>query len=202
MKKILVFLLLFVTLTVTAQDNASDYTFPKKGYHIGWFENTGYGRKAFSCNIKRLKGTDSLCYITYNMPDMKPYHICFGIIYPEAARLLGQTMECLDKNGRIEWIKEFLEITNAYDIDEFNRYNDFWTYFKPRAHERKYSKHWDIYSVIYAYKKDREKDARWASVTPDQWLDFIGIAKEVLPLIGGEGDSRTLYDKIMQDGGY
>jgi len=202
MKKILLFLLLFVTLTVAAQKNAEEITFPKKGYHIGWFDNTAIGRKGFSCDIKRLKGTDSLCYITFNMPEMKPYNICFGIIGPQGAKIITQVMDSLDKKGRIAWIKKFLECSNAYEINEFNRYNSYWTYFKPRAHEREYAKHWNIRSVIYAYKKDREKDARWASVTPDQWLSFFGAVKEVLPLMGGDGDSRTLYDKIMQEGGY
>lgn len=201
-KLLLLFLLLAVTMTVTAQNNTDNFVFPKKGYHIAWNERTVQGIKGVSCDIKKLKGTDSLYYITYNMPNMKPYNICFGIIGPQGARIVAHTMDSLDKKSRIAWIKEFLECSKAYEIDEYNRYNNYWTYFKPNVLERKYAKHWDIRSVIYAYRLDRDKDARRAKVTPEQWLGFFDVVKEVLPVIGGDGDSRTLYDKIMQDGGY
>ena len=57
-------------------------------------------------------------------------------------------------------------------------------------------------AALYAYNRDRAKDARWADTTPEQWLQLYQAAKVVLPLMGAGEDAKTLYDKICTEGGY
>ena len=57
-------------------------------------------------------------------------------------------------------------------------------------------------AAIYAYNRDRAKDARWADTTPEQWLQLYQAAKVILPLMGAGEDTKTLYDKICTEGGY
>ena len=95
-----------------------------------------------------------------------------------------------------------MRYTQASQVDPINRYNDYWTYFKPKIQERALAKNFSLSSAIYAYSRDRAKDAKWADTTPEQWLQLYQAAKVVLPLMGAGEDTKTLYDKICTEGGY
>lgn len=197
MRKFVLFLLLIATMPIIATN-----PFPKKGYKVKWIERTNYGFDNYSCAIKQFKDCDSIFYMVYTTPGMPPYSIRFSFLNADAAIQLVDILQSLRKTERIKWINGYLAYTNANQTGRNSRYNDYWTYFKPRASERSVTTNFTLANAIYAYQRDRDKDARWRNITPEQWLGLFQTAKVVLPLIGGEGDSRTLYDKIMQDGGY
>ena len=116
--------------------------------------------------------------------------------------MIADAMEHLNKSDRIKWIKGYLRYTHACQVDPVIRYNDHWTYFKPKIQERSLAKNFSLSAAIYAYNRDRAKDARWADTTPEQWLQLYQAAKVVLPLMGAGEDTKTLYDKICTEGGY
>ena len=174
MKKLMLLLMLMVAMPSTAQN--TDNPFPKKGYTI--------------------------YYMTYSPPDLQPYCVCFSLIHQKGAEMIADAMEHLNKSDRIKWIKSYLRYTQASQVDPINRYNDYWTYFKPKIQERALAKNFSLSSAIYAYSRDRAKDAKWADTTPEQWLQLYQAAKVVLPLMGAGEDTKTLYDKICTEGGY
>ena len=98
--------------------------------------------------------------------------------------------------------RSYLRYTHACQVDPVNRYNDYWTYFKPKIWERTLAKSFSLSAALYAYNRDRAKDARWADTTPEQWLQLYQAAKVILPLMGAGEDTKTLYDKICTEGGY
>lgn len=197
-KKLFLFLLLTLALPMAAQNTS----FPKKGYNIKWIKRTASGFQNYSCTIKKFKDSDSIYYISYVTPDLQPYCICFSFLHQKGAEMIADALESRNRQEKIRWIKAYLNYTQVYDVDHITRYNEYWTYFKPKINERDLVKHFNLSSAIYAYNRDRDRDARWANITPDQWLQLYEAAKVVLPLMGAGADGRTLYDKIMQDGGY
>lgn len=196
MKKLLVLLLLMATLPIIAKDPL------KKGYKVDWIIKTDIGFERYVCTVRQFDDNDSICYMVYSMPQDPPYCIRFCFLPRKTAEQLVDILKEQGKFERKRWMKGYLAYTNAADIDQANRYNEYWTYFKPTVQERRLSKNFTLAAAIYAYNKDRDKHARWRNITPEQWLGLFEAAKVVLPLMGGEGDGRTLYDKIMQDGGY
>lgn len=192
MKKILLLLMLVVALPMTAQNTS----FPKKGYNIKWIKNTKYGFENYSCTIKKFEDSDTLYYVRYFAPDMPPYTVCFAFLGESSANIITDALKSRDRWGKKKWIMEFLRQTGVYEVDHIVRYNDFWTYFKPKATERGISKHFNLAAAIYAYHRDRDRDQRWASITPEQWLALYSAAKVVLPLVGPSGQ-HTSYEKYI-----
>ena len=212
MKKLMLLLMLMVAMPSTAQN--TDNPFPKKGYKVKWIKRTPHGFESYACTIRRFEDSDTIYYMTYSPPDLtiyymtysppdlQPYCVCFSLIHQKGAEMIADAMEHLNKSDRIKWIKGYLRYTHACQVDPVIRYNDHWTYFKPKIQERSLAKNFSLSSAIYAYNKDRAKDARWADTTPEQWLQLYQAAKVVLPLMGAGEDTKTLYDKICTEGGY
>ena len=192
MKKILLFLMLVVALPMTAQN----MSFPKKGYNIKWIKNTKYGFENYSCSIKKFEDSDTLYYISYVTPGMPPYSICFGFLGQSTADKIAAVLEGKNRKERINWIKEYLGYTGVYDVGQTVTYNDYWTFFKPKATERGITKHFNLASALYAFHRDRDRDKRWASITPEQWMALYSAAKVVLPLVGPSG-YHTSYEKYI-----
>ena len=174
MKKLMLLLMLMMALPSTAQN--TDNPFPKKGYKVKWIKRTPHGFESYACTIRK--------------------------IHQKGAEMIADAMEHLNKSERIKWIKGYLRYTHACQVDPINRYNDYWTYFKPKIRERTLAKNFSLSTAIYAYNRDRAKDARWADTTPEQWLQLYQAAKVILPLMGAGEDTKTLYDKICTEGGY
>ena len=209
MKKIMLLLMLMVAMPSTAQN--TDNLFPKKGYKVKWIKRTPNGFESYACTIRKFEDSDTIYYMTYSPPDLhmtysppdlQPYCVCFSLIHQKGAEMIADAMEHRNKSDRIKWIKGYLRYTHAFQVDPVNRYNDHWTYFKPKIQERSLAKNFSLSAAIYAYNRDRAKDARWADTTPEQWLQLYQAAKVVLPLMGAGEDTKTLYDKICTEGGY
>jgi len=200
MKKIMLLLMLMVAMPSTAQK--TDNPFPKKGYKVKWIRRTPHGFETYACTIRKFEDSDTIYYMTYSPPDLQPYCVCFSLIHQKGAEMIADAMEHRNKSDRIKWIKGYLRYTHASQVDPVNKYNDYWTYFKPKIRERTLAKNFSLSAAIYAYNRDRVKDARWADTTPEQWLQLYQAAKVVLPLMGAGEDTKTLYDKICTEGGY
>ena len=184
----------------TAQN--TDNPFPKKGYKVKWIKRTPHGFESYTCTIRKFEDSDTIYYMTYSPPDLQPYCVCFSLIHQKGAEMIADAMKHRNKSDRIKWIKGYLRYTHACQVDPVNRYNDYWTYFKPKIRERTLTKNFSLSAALYAYNRDRAKDARWADTTPEQWLQLYQAAKVILPLMGAGEDTKTLYDKICTEGGY
>ena len=175
---------------------AQNTSFPKKGYNIKWIKRTNYGFDNYSCSIKKFEDSDTLYYISYVTPGMPPYSICFCFISQNSANIISSILEGKNRTEKIKWIKEYLGHTGVYEVSQTVTYNDCWTFFKPKATERSITKHFNLASAIYAFHRDRDRDARWASITPEQWIALYSAAKVVLPLVGPSG-YHTSYEKYI-----
>ena len=200
MKRLMILLMLMVAMPSTAQN--TDNPFPQKGYKVKWTKRTPHGFESYACTIRKFEDSDTIYYMTYCPPDLQPYCVCFSLIHQKGAEMIADAMEHLNKSNRIKWIKGYLRYTHACQVDPVIRYNDHWTYFKPKIQERSLAKNFSLSAAIYAYNRDRAKDARWADTTPEQWLQLYQAAKVILPLMGAGEDTKTLYDKICTEGGY
>lgn len=192
MKKIILLLVLVVALPMTAQNTS----FPKKGYNIKWIKRTSYGFDNYSCVIKKFEDSDTLYYISYIRPKMPPYSICFSFIGQSTAEKIAETLERKNRTERIKWIKEYLGYAGAYELDQIVTYNDYWTFFRPKATERGITNHFNLAAAIYAFHRDRDRDKRWENITPEQWLALFSTAKIILPLVGPSGQ-HTSYEKYI-----
>ena len=177
MKKLMLLLMLMMALPSTAQN--TDNPFPKKGYKVKWIKRTPHGFESYACTIRKFEDSDTIYYMTYTPPDLQPDCVCFSLIHQKGAEMIADAMEHLNKSERIKWIKGYLRYTHACQVDPINRYNDYWTYFKPKIRERTLGKNFSLSAAIYAYNRDRAKDARWADTTPEQWLQLYQAAKVI-----------------------
>jgi len=200
MKKLMLLLMLMVTVPSVAQN--TNCPFPKQGYKVKWMKRTPRGFESYACTIRKFEDCDTIYYMTYSPPDLLPHCVCFSLIHQKGAEMIADAMEHLNRSERIKWIKGYLRYTHVGQVDHINRYNDYWTYFKPQVRERALAKDFSLSAAIYAYNKDRVKDVRLADTTPEQWLLLYQAAKVVLPLMGAGEDTKTLYDKICTEGGY
>lgn len=192
MKKILLFLMLVMALPMTAQKTA----FPKKGFNIKWIKRTNNGFDNYSCSIKKFEDSDTLYYISFVSPGMPPYSICFTFLGESTAEQIAAILKDLGKWEKKKWIMGYLRKTGAYQVSQTDTYNDCWTFFKPKATEREITKHFNLAAAIYAYHRDRDRDKRWASITPEQWMALYSAAKIVLPLVGPSG-RHTSYEEYI-----
>ena len=101
-----------------------------------------------------------------------------------------------ERKERIKWIKEYLAYTRVYDVGQTGTYNDYWTFFRPKATERGITTHFNLASALYAFHRDRDRDKRWANITPEQWYALYSASKVVLPLVGPSG-YHTSYEKYI-----
>ena len=143
MKKLMLLLMLMVALPSTAQN--TDNPFPKKGYKVKWIKRTPHGFESYTCTIRKFEDSDTIYYMTYTPPDLQPYCVCFSLIHQKGAEMIADAMEHLNKSERIKWIKGYLRYTHASQVDPVNRYNDYWTYFKPKIRERTLAKNFSLY---------------------------------------------------------
>ena len=134
MKKLMLLLMLMMALPSTAQN--TDNPFPKKGYKVKWIKRTPHGFESYACTIRKFEDSDTIYYMTYTPPDLQPDCVCFSLIHQKGAEMIADAMEHLNKSERIKWIKGYLRYTHACQVDPINRYNDYWTYFKPKIRER------------------------------------------------------------------
>ena len=192
--------MLMMVLPSTAQTVTA--TFPKKGYKVKWIKRTPNGIDSYSCTIKRFEDSDTIYYMTYSPPDLQPYCVCFSLIHQKGAEMIADAMEHRNKSDRIKWIKGYLRYTHASQVDPVNRYNDYWTYFKPKIRERTLAKNFSLSAAIYAYNRDRAKDARWADTTPEQWLQLYQAAKGGLPQMREKENTKTHNDKKKTEKNY
>ena len=138
MKKLMLLLMLMVALSSTAQNK--DNPFPKKGYKVKWIKRTPHGFESYTCTIRKFEDSDTIYCMTYSPPDLQPYCVCFSLIHQKGAELIADAMKHRNKSDRIKWIKGYLRYTHACQVDPVNRYNDYWTYFKPKIRERTLTK--------------------------------------------------------------
>lgn len=192
MKKILLLLMLVVAMPMTAQNTS----FPKKGYNIKWMKKTAYSFEIHSCRIKKFEDSDTIYYISYIRPGMPPYSVCFSFIGQSSAEMIASILEGKSRKEKIKWVKEYLRYSGAYEVDHIDTYNDCWTFFKPKATERGIATHFNLAAAIYAFHRDRDRDKRLASITPEQWLALYNAAKVVLPFVGPSGH-HTSYEKYI-----
>ncbi len=207
-KFVLLFELLFLSSCIQAQNSQCNdsetnkslsseniekgITFPKNGYKVRWLRfNRGSSVAEYICRIKKFKDSDSIYYMEYVYPELRPYCKTFCFIDSRGAKVISEAMNNLNKKDRIKWIQGYLDYTNVKEINHFHRYNKTWTYFKPRVDERDYSMNFTLASAIYAYKKDREKDSKWRNLTPTQWMLLFQTTKSILPMIGGDGTDNN-----------
>lgn len=189
MKRFLI-LLVFVGITSAIIAQSSDsfaFQFPKKGYKVKWRENIKNSFGDFSCHINKFEDSDSLYYIIYSNPKIRPYCMQFCFLSIQEARVIHTLMQQQNKEGQKRFIRHLLNLSKANELDHITRYNHYWTYFKPRVNERWMTKNFSLGVAIYAYNRDREKDRRLAEITPEQWMALFNAAKVVLPMIGESG---------------
>lgn len=194
MKKHLYIILAMVSLAVCpaqiiAQTTENTNLFPKKGYNIKWIKRTKSGFDDVSCEIKKFKDCDSLYYIVYNRPDIRRYCIQFSLLDEQGAQELAVILSKLSRKERISFMKDYLYATHANDLNHISRYNEYWTYFKPKINERNYI--FSSKTALYAYHIERQGRNSLKKITPTEWYLLIKMMSK-MPV-----DNRSLYDKIV-----
>ena len=194
MKRHLYIILAMVMLVVCpaqviAQTTENANIFPKKGYNIKWIKRTKYGFDDVSCEIKKFKDCDSLYYIVYNRPDIRRYCIQFSLLDEQGAQELAVILSKLSRKEKISFMKDYLYVTHANDLNHISRYNEYWTYFKPKINERNYI--FSSKTAQYAYYIERQGRNSLKKITPTEWYLLIKLMSK-MPV-----DNRILYDKIV-----
>lgn len=167
--------------------HSHDFQFPKKGYKVKWRENIKQSFGEFSCSINKFEESDSIYYMIYSNPKIRPFCMQFCFLSIQEARIIHTMMQQQNKEGQKRFIRHLIEYTKGNELDHIIRYNRYWTYFKPRVNERWMTKNFSLGVAIYAYNRDRERDRKLAEITPEQWMALFNAAKVILPMIGEDG---------------
>ena len=203
MKKYIVFILLLISATVSAKQKEyiPGEPWPENGYDISYYA-TG-----IQLYIKRFVDNDTLYYLKMKYPGDRKNDNFYFITIPRAdvdSLLINiMTTQKLKKlgpktrymNKYLDKLKEETVYRSTYD-SYYNINNTQWTYYEPKKKQTFNSK-----TAAVAYVMQR-KPKNKSVMSFDEWTYFYDNMKMALKLLGSGADTRTLYDKVMQSGGY
>lgn len=203
MKKYIVFILLLISATVSAKQKEyiPGEPWPENGYDISYYAT---GIKLY---IKRFVDNDTLYYLQMKYPgDRKNDNFYFitiprsdvdslliNIMTTQKLKKLGPKTRYMNKY--LDKLKEETVYRSTYD-SYYNINNTNWTYYEPKKKQTFNSK-----TAAVAYVMQR-KPKNKSVMSFDEWTYFYENMKMALKLLGSGADTRTLYDKVMQSGGY
>lgn len=203
MKKYIVFILLLISATVSAKQKEyiPGEPWPENGYDISYYA-TG-----IQLYIKRFVDNDTLYYLKMKYPgDRKNDNFYFitipksdvdslliNIMTTQKLKKLGPKTRYMNKY--LDKLKEETVYRSTYD-SYYNINNTQWTYYEPKKKQTFNSK-----TAAVAYVMQR-KPKNKSVMSFDEWTYFYENMKMALKLLGSGADTRTLYDKVMQSGGY
>ena len=203
MKKYIVFILLLISATISAKQKEyiPGEPWPENGYDISYYA-TG-----IQLYIKRFVDNDTLYYLKMKYPGNSKNDNFYFITIPRAdvdSLLINiMTTQNLKKLGpKTRYMNKYLnnhkiEIVYKSTYDRYyNINNTNWTYYEPKKKQTFNSK-----TAAVAYVMQR-KPKNKSVMSFDEWTYFYDNMKMALKLLGSGADTRTLYDKVMQSGGY
>lgn len=201
MKKLILLTMLLTAMTVSAKKYIPGEPWPAMGYDL-----SSYSRH-LAVSVQRYSDNDTLYYLKMKPDAMKKYDGFYFLTIDKVAAdsILRYTLtdEKFTKlRQRDKWFHYFMEDLGAETVyRSLNGYdkkvNDTeWTYYHPQN-----NKVFNTESAAYAYNNQRSPKKKY-EMSPEVWDYFYSNLKFALKIMGGGADTRTLYDKVMQSGGY
>ena len=201
MKKYIIFIMLLISVIATAK---------KKEYIPGepWPEN-GYDLSYYAAlhkfTVQRFIDNDTLYYLKIQLHAKdKPNDFYFMTIdKPTVDSLLICTLttqKFQKLRQKFHWMYEFKQKINTDAVLNDRLYTDVsktqWTFCSLKKNQTFNTKTAEMAYTLQRTPKKKKK------MTFDEWNYFYENMRAALKLLGGGTESKTLYDKVMQDGGY
>ena len=201
MRKIFLFTLMLMTLSAVGKNYIPGEPWPAMGYDL-----SSYSRH-LAVSVQRFVDNDTLYYLKMKPDAMKKYEGFYFISIDKVAAdsILRYTLtdEKFKKlRHRDKWFHYLMDGLGAETIyRSLNGYDKNineteWTYYNPQR-----SRSFTTGEAAQAYRNQRSPKKQM-EISPEAWDYFYGNIKFVLKIMGGAADTRTLYDKVMQSGGY
>lgn len=203
MKTIITILFMMAALPMSAIKYSPGEPWPENGYDLSSYA------MHLKVSVQRFQDNDTLYYLKMTPYAMKKYDgYYFMTINKQAAdsiitntltdekfkklRHRDRWFQNLMKNLGAEIIYRSLNsgIGNYYE-KQVN--NTEWSYYKN-------NQKLNTKTALQAYETQRNPQK--TEFSPEAWGHFLRQASFALKIMGAGADTRTLYDKIMQDGGY
>jgi hypothetical protein len=215
MKKILLMMILAVVLpiSITAKNYIPGEPWPRDGYKLSTWVTPTCAR---SIEVQRFVDADFfyLKVRTIGLKDGEFYYLAIIREVADSILRFTSTDEFFPKKlQREKWMEEFLKSTGFEGPTDKTE----WTKYKPKKvlaykqhNGRKYAylawRRFDQSAAWDTYCEQRHLDPKTGEqrkqVSAEGMMAFMSMVKNILPVMAAGSDSRTLYDKIMQDGGY
>lgn len=201
MRKLILLIMLLTAITVSAKKYIPGEPWPEKGYDL-----SSYSRH-LAVSVQRYTDNDTLYYLKMKPDAMAKYEGFYFLTIDKVAAdsILRYTLtdEKFTKlRQRDKWFHYFMEDLGAETVyRSLNGYdknvNDTeWTYYQPQNNNV-----FNTEAAAYAYRNQRSPKKKY-EMSPEVWDYFYSNLKFALKIMGGGADTRTLYDKVMQSGGY
>ena len=202
MKKLLLMIILAVILpiSITAKNYIPGEPWPRDGYKLSMWVTPPCAR---SIEVQRFVDADFfyLKVRTIGLKDGEFYYLAIIREVADSILRFTSTDEFFPKKlQREKWMEEFLKSTGkpkkvlAYKQHNGRKY----AYLAWRRFDQ--SAAWDTYCE--QRHLDPKTGEQRKQVSAEGMMAFMSMVKNILPVMAAGSDSRTLYDKIMQDGGY
>ena len=201
MKKFILLYMLLMTLSAMAQNYIPGAPWPQAGYDL-----SSYSRH-LSVSVQRFADNDTLYYLRMKPDAIKKYDgfyfVTIDRIAADSILRYTLTSEKFTKlRHRDKWFHLLMDglgaevvyrSLNGYQKD-INKTE--WTYYSPQQNQP-----FNTETAAKAYSNQRAPKKK-NEISLEAWDYFYSNVKFVLKIMGGGADTRTLYDKVMQSGGY
>lgn len=201
MKKLILLTMLLTAITVSAKKYIPGEPWPAMGYDLSSYSIH------LAVSVQRYSDNDTLYYLKMKPDAMKKYDGFYFLTIDKVAAdsILRYTLtdEKFKKlRHRDKWFHLFMDglkaelVYRSLNGYEKNINETEWTYYEPQKNQP-----FSTEQAARAYTSQRTPKKKF-KMTPETWDYFYGSLKFALKIMGGGVDTRTLYDKIMQSGGY
>lgn len=199
MRKILLLIILSIALPVCAKKYVPGEPWPAKGYNL----------PCAYVELQRFPDAE-LYYLKIKERDDRFRFLVVEREVADSILLYTMTKTYLPKfTQRQQWLREFLEATGEHEPITKSE----WTLFKPKRIYKKINGrgglYWRRFDQGFAwdlYCEQRDLDPKTGEPkgkpSPEAQMAFINMVRAVLPVFASGADCRTLYDKVVQSGGY
>ena len=205
MKKYIIFIILLIAVTATAKrkEYIPGEPWPENGYDLSYYAS------GINLYVNRFVDNDTLYYLKMEYCRMKEKGEFFFFSFPGAEvdsllinLLTTQRFQKLKPKTIYihNYLQRYKEETvfgwlSHYETCKIN--DTQWTLYKPK---KKQKQTFNSQTAAVAYAQQRAPKKK--QMTLAEWNYFYESMKMALKFMGGGTESKTLYDKVMQDGGY
>lgn len=204
MKLFYTLLLSFVVLTSLAHNNYTpDEPWPADGYDLSYYS------RHLNVSVQRFIDNDTLYYLKMKPAAINKYEgYYFLVINKQEADSILLYMLTKEKFTKLrhkgKWFFHFMEDIGAETVyRSLNSYKG--NSFEKKAKETEWvffdhEKYLDTSAAVQAYENKHNPQKKQPST--EAWAQFLNQVGFVIKIMGSGADTRTLYDKVMQSGGY